>query len=56
MFHLDEVTKTVKLSCDAPELLSKYKNFSEEDQKKIGFKLLPEFGGWMNEAVPSEPY
>lgn len=33
LFHLDDITKTVKLSCDAPELLSKYKNFSEEDQK-----------------------
>lgn len=30
---------------------------SEEDQEgKPDFKLLPEFGNWMIEAVPTEPY
>lgn len=26
------------------------------DAKKSDFKLLPEFGDWMIEAVPTEPY
>jgi hypothetical protein len=56
LYHLDHATKTVKLACDASDILAKYKNLSDEDQKQIGFKLLPEFGNWMIEAVPSAPY
>jgi len=26
------------------------------EQKKPDFKLLPEFGNWMIEAVPTDPY
>ena len=56
LFYLDHITKKVLLSCDAPTILAKYKELSDEEQQKIGFKLMPEFGRWMIEAVPSKPY
>lgn len=28
----------------------------DDEQKAKGFKLMPEFGNWMIEAVPNQPY
>ena len=59
------------MACDGDEIIEEFNtgmpipNLSEEDdnekseedpESKPDFKLLPEFGNWMIEAVPSEPY
>jgi hypothetical protein len=53
LYSLDKDKHTVKLCCDAQQIL---KSLNSEQQKTNGFKLMPEFGEWMLEAVPSEPY
>jgi hypothetical protein len=42
------------LSPRGPELIDKFN--TREDAKDSGVVLMPEFGSWMIEAVPSEPY
>ena len=53
MYSIDPKTRSVKLACDAAEILAA---LDDDTQKNSGFKLMPEFGNWMLEAVPSEPY
>ena len=44
----------LQLSNRGPELIDTFN--SSELAKGSGLVLLPEFGGWMCEAVPNEPY
>jgi hypothetical protein len=53
LYSIDHETRSVKLSCDASDILEAMK---DDEQKANGFKLMPEFGNWMIEAVPSKPY
>lgn len=53
LYSIDEKTRTVKLCCDASGIL---KEINPDTQSMNGFKLMPEFGDWMIEAVPSAPY
>lgn len=46
--------KRLFLSCRGPELIDKFNTSGLA--KEAGVALLPEFGTWMIEAVPSEPY
>lgn len=46
--------KRLYLSNRGPELIDKFN--TSEFAKDTGIVLMPEFGGWMIEAVPSEPY
>lgn len=55
MFNIDPDTRQVKLACDASHLIQSFNNMNKEE-KHFDFALLPEFGNWMIEAVPSEPY
>ena len=72
MYAFDDSSKTVKLTCDGDDIISDFNSSSEilssfdaemgsieeskEEDMKPDFKLLPEFGNWMIEAVPTEPY
>ena len=71
MYSFDDQNKEVKLSCDADDILTDFaaqqdllaefdadKEESKDDSidSKPDFKLMPEFGNWMIEAVPAEPY
>lgn len=56
LYSVDHDNKQVKMSCDAVSILEKFNQMSEKDQNSVGFKLMPEFGRWMIEAVPSSPY
>lgn len=56
LYSFDADTKTVKLSCEAVAILAKYAEFTDAQKDEIGFKLMPEFGRWMIEAVPANPY
>ena len=42
------------MSNRGPELIDKFN--TSELAKESGVVLMPEFGGWMVEAVPMEPY
>jgi hypothetical protein len=46
--------KRLLLSNRGPELIDKFN--TSESTKESGVVLMPEFGGWMIEAVPTEPY
>ena len=56
LYSLDETKHVVKLSCDASEILFNFNKELAKNEEKPDFKLLPEFGNWMIEAVPSAPY
>lgn len=56
LYSLCHETKQVKLACDAREIIAKFKEQTEKTGEQSLFKLLPEFGNWMIEAVPAEPY
>ena len=70
MYAFDDAKEEVKLSCDGNDIIQEFNNASELlssfDSELIGpieelkdepdFKLMPEFGNWMIEAVPIEPY
>ena len=71
MYKFDDEANRVQLACDGDEIIEEFNtgmpipNLSEEEgnekseedpESKPDFKLLPEFGNWMIEAVPSEPY
>ena len=70
MYAFNDQYKTVQLSCDGDDVIEEFNNDSEglssfdadiagdidEPEFKADFKLLPEFGNWMIEAVPLEPY
>jgi len=42
------------MSNRGPELIDTFNK--SEKSKDSGIVLMPEFGGWMIEAVPSKPY
>ena len=46
--------KKIVLSNRGPELIQHFN--SSKQGAKSGIVLMPEFGGWMIEAVPSKPY
>jgi hypothetical protein len=56
LYSLDKKKNTAKLSCDASDILRDFNEILESGVEDPGFKLLPEFGNWMIEAVPSVPY
>lgn len=57
LYHLCHETQSVKLACDAREIIQQFKALTESgEQAEPSFKLLPEFGNWMIEAVPAQPY
>jgi glutamate--cysteine ligase catalytic subunit len=56
LYSIDETERVVKLSCDASDILFNFNRDLAKNQEKPDFKLLPEFGNWMIEAVPSAPY
>ena len=71
IYKFDEKSQSVKLACDGNAIIEEFNtgmpmpNLSENESEdlliekpnaKPDFKLLPEFGNWMIEAVPSEPY
>ena len=56
LYTLDKDKNTAKLSCDASDILRDFNQILESSVEDPGFKLLPEFGNWMIEAVPSFPY
>ena len=50
----DLKNKSIRLSNKGPQLI---KEFNESSiSKSNDINLMPEFGGWMIEAVPSKPY
>jgi hypothetical protein len=56
---MDHVRRRVKLSCDANDILQVFEYKIDDDTSSnevANFKLMPEFGDWMIEAVPAEPY
>ena len=54
LYVFDEQNKSIKLSNRGPELIHKFNQSSLASDHEIN--LMPEFGGWMIEAVPSKPY
>lgn len=56
LYRLDDEKRVLQLSCDGSDIIFDFnKNLAQQDEKP-DFKLLPEFGNWMIEAVPSSPY
>jgi hypothetical protein len=54
LYVYDKEQKSIKLSNRGPELIEVFNNskmFLDND-----IMLMPEFGGWMIEAVPKKPY
>ena len=56
MYQDEDEKRRVKLSCDASDILFEFNKDYATMPDKPDFKLLPEFGNWMIEAVPSAPY
>lgn len=54
--YLDKESKTPKLAIDLHYLFEKIKHEKEEDEEDINFSLIPEYGGWMIETTPINPY
>ena len=52
--YIDKKTKKVQLSNRGPELIKKFNESPLVAQSQV--MLMPEFGGWMVEAVPTKPY
>ena len=52
IYHCDDHEQSVKLYCDAKTLIKKF----NDEHKKKEIDLQPEFGNWMIEGVPAEPY
>jgi len=50
----DAKDKSIKLSNRGPELIQKFNASQISSTNDVN--LMPEFGGWMIEAVPSKPY
>jgi hypothetical protein len=50
----DKATNTIKLSNSATQLIKEFNGSKLSQESEI--TLMPEFGGWMIEAVPSKPY
>ena len=58
LYSFKPAERSVKLSCDANDIIQAA-NFGVDVDNECynsDFKLLPEFGDWMLEAVPEEPY
>lgn len=51
MYQFDPSTHKVYLSNQALKLIEEF-----NAQENTEIKLLPEFGNWMVEAIPKEPY
>lgn len=56
LYKVDDEKRRVQLSCDAADILFDFNKDYTTMEEKPDFKLLPEFGNWMIEAVPSAPY
>ena len=70
IYAMDQENRSCQLSCDANDILTQFnikaeldldnENEEKSDQSsphlKPNFKLMPEFGDWMIEAVPDKPY
>ena len=58
LYTFNEENKQCQLSCDADDILTEFSedNQLKEKSEKPDFVLMPEFGNWMIEAVPAEPY
>lgn len=53
LYSMDAKSRTAKLSCDANDIIQEFDHSLEQNQD---YKLLPEYGEWMIEAVPNQPY
>lgn len=57
LYKFDQNNQTVQLSCDGDVLIEQLNKILDDgSQDKPDFKLLPEFGNWMIEAVPTYAY
>ena len=57
LYKFDQDNQIVQLSCDGDVLIEQLNTKLEDgSQHKPDFKLLPEFGNWMIEAVPTDAY
>lgn len=58
LYSFNDEAKRCQLSCDADDILTEFNSALEElkEEDKPEFNLMPEFGSWMLEAVPSSPY
>jgi glutamate--cysteine ligase catalytic subunit len=54
IYKNDKATNQIKLSTRGPELINTFNESPLSQEKEI--ILMPEFGSWMIEAVPSKPY
>lgn len=54
LYVIDEEKKSILLSNRGPELIQVFNSSKLANTSDI--ILMPEFGGWMIEAVPSKPY
>ena len=44
------------MACDASKIIAEFNEKFKDDSDPNGINLLPEYGNWMIEAVPSRPY
>ena len=68
MYTFKEEDNRVALSCDAVQIIQKFDRPSVERNEdgllpwekdpleQLDFRLMPEFGQWMLEAIPANPY
>jgi len=54
IYKNDKSKNEIKLSARGPELINEFNASAASQEKEI--ILMPEFGSWMVEAVPSKPY
>ena len=54
IYKYDEKLNIIKLSARGPELIKEFNSRSDEYKQDV--VLMPEFGCWMVEAVPTKPY
>ncbi|CAD8050950.1 unnamed protein product [Paramecium sonneborni] len=54
--HVIKLYDDKKLALLNPNTSGLFQSLSEEQQKKLPFVILPEFGAWMIELTPNKPY
>ncbi|KAL4505198.1 hypothetical protein ABPG72_016265 [Tetrahymena utriculariae] len=53
---LDKESKVPKIVPDIHYLFQRVQQDQQEEPEDVNFKLVPEYGGWMIETTPSNPY
>jgi len=68
MYTFKEEDNRVSLSCDAVQIIQKFDRpsvernedgllpWEKDPEEQLDFRLMPEFGQWMLEAIPANPY